>query len=145
MVREYARDLPAIQLDPDQLYQALVNLVVNALEAMESGGCLTLRAGWSDDVDPLSRSRRRTLPRRVKVEIEDTGTGIPSTHADKVFNPFFTTKTGGTGLGLALAHKIIEDHGGSISFRSAPGVGTTFRVFLPLTPEPYVERSGDDF
>jgi PAS domain S-box-containing protein len=142
--REYARDLPPIQADPEQLYPALVNLVANALEAMDSGGRLTLRAGWSEDGDPFLPSRRRVLHRRVKVEIEDTGAGIPSTHADKVFNPFFTTKAGGTGLGLALAHKIIEDHGGSITFRSAPGVGTTFRVFLPLTPEPRVEMSDDD-
>ncbi len=142
--REYARDLPPIQADSEQLYPALVNLVANALEAMDSGGRLTLRAGWSDDGDPFLPSRRRVLHRRVKVEIEDTGAGISSTHADKVFNPFFTTKAGGTGLGLALAHKIIEDHGGSISFRSSPGVGTTFRVFLPLTPEPRVDMSDDD-
>ena len=141
VVREYARDLPAIQADPDQLYQALVNLVANALEAMENGGSLTLRAGWSDDANPLFPSRRRMLHQRVKVEIEDTGPGIPSSHADKVFTPFFTTKAGGTGLGLALSHKIIEDHGGSISFRTSPGAGTTFRVLLPLAPALPVERS----
>jgi len=68
------------------------------------------------------------------VEIEDTGTGISSSEADKVFNPFFTTKAAGTGLGLALTHKIVEDHGGQITLRSAPGVGTTFRVVLPVAP-----------
>jgi two-component system sensor histidine kinase HydH len=65
------------------------------------------------------------------VEVEDTGAGIAPTEAAHVFNPFFTTKSGGTGLGLALTHKIVEDHGGAITFRSAPGRGTTFRVLLP--------------
>ena len=143
VVREYARDLPAIQADQEHLYQTLVNLVANALEAMDPGGRLTLRAGWSEGADPFLLPRRWSLNRRVKVEIEDTGTGIPPSEADKVFNPFFTTKAGGTGLGLAVAHKIIEDHGGTISFRSTPGVGTTFRVVLPLTPTPHVEMRGD--
>ncbi len=142
--REYARDLPAIQVDQEHLYQALVNLVANALEAMEAGGRLTLRAGWGEGGDPILPSRRQGLGHRVKVEIEDTGVGIPSSEADKVFNPFFTTRAGGTGLGLALAHKIIEDHGGAISFRSSPGKGTTFRVFLPLTPDPHMGTSGHD-
>jgi signal transduction histidine kinase len=76
----------------------------------------------------------------VKVEIGDTGTGIPSSETDKIFNPFFTTKDGGTGLGLALVHKIIEDHGGSITFRSSAGVGTTFRLLLPVLGERRAER-----
>lgn len=143
VVREYARDLPAIQADQEHLYQTLVNLVANALEAMDPGGRLTLRAGWTEGADPFPLPRRWSLNRRVKVEIEDTGTGIPPSEADKVFNPFFTTKAGGTGLGLALAHKIIEDHGGAISFRSTPGVGTTFRVVLPLIPTPHAEMRGD--
>ncbi len=144
--REYARDVPPIQADPEHLYQALLNLVANALEAMSMsmGGRLTLRVGWSEGRDAFLPPSRRMVNRHIKVEIEDTGPGIPSSDADKVFNPFFTTKAGGTGLGLALAHKIIEDHGGSVSFRSSPGVGTTFRVFLPLTPEPRVEMNDDD-
>jgi signal transduction histidine kinase len=82
----------------------------------------------------------------VRVEIEDTGIGIPAADADRVFNPFFSTKTGGTGLGLALTHKIIEDHGGSIDFRSAVGRGTVFRIVLPLFPDPPAEPTahGDD-
>jgi PAS domain S-box-containing protein len=134
VLREYARDIPSIQADGDHLYQALLNLVGNALEAMDTGGRLTLRAGWSEEKDWLLSSRRP--PRRsLSVEIEDTGTGILSSDADKIFNPFFTTKDGGTGLGLALAHKIIEDHEGSINFRSSPGGGTTFRLLLPATTE----------
>ncbi|MBI2462555.1 MAG: HAMP domain-containing protein [Candidatus Rokubacteria bacterium] len=136
VAREYARDLPPVQADQEHLYQALVNLVANALDAMGPGGRLTLRAGWSEGGDPWVRVRRRPHAQRVRVEIEDTGTGIPAADADKVFNPFFTTKADGTGLGLALAHKIIEDHGGTITFRSSPGIGTTFRILLPLAPDP---------
>jgi PAS domain S-box-containing protein len=135
VVREYARDCPPIQADGEQLYQAFVNLVTNALDAMGPGGRLTLRAGWDEGGTALGPARRGGAPRRLQVEVEDTGAGIGAAEADKVFNPFFTTKSSGTGLGLALTHKIIEDHRGSITFRSTPGVGTTFRVLLPLQAE----------
>ncbi len=141
--RQYARDLPAIQADPEHLYQAFVNLVANALDAMGTRGRLTLRTGWHSGESSVPLSRRGAPNRSVEVEVEDTGTGIPPSEADKVFNPFFTTKEGGTGLGLAVTHKIIDHHGGTISFRSSPGVGTTFRVLLPLTPAPYVEMKHD--
>jgi PAS domain S-box-containing protein len=134
VVREYARDLPPIQADHEHLYQALMNLIANAMEAMGTGGQLTLRARWAEREQPLLPSRHSQFYRRIEVEVEDTGAGMPASDIDKVFNPFFTTKPGGTGLGLALAHKIIEDHEGSISVRSTPGVGTTFRVLLPLAP-----------
>ena len=135
--REYARDCPPIQADPEYLYQGLLNLVANALEAMSPGGRLTVRAGWNYGAG-ASRPARSTGPsREIKVEIEDTGKGISSSEADKIFNPFFTTKAAGTGLGLALTHKIVEDHCGSITFRSIPGTGTTFRVILPAALPPH--------
>ena len=132
VVREYARDLPTLGADQDRLYEAFVNLVSNALEAMETGGRLTVRTGWHRGAEAEAGGTGR---RRMRVEIEDSGSGISPSEADKVFDPFFTTKAAGTGLGLALTHKIIEDHGGSISFRSAPGVGTTFTVVLPMVAE----------
>ena len=144
VTRDYARDLPAVWVDAEAVYQALVNLVRNALDAMPSGGKLTLRAGWSDEHHGVRPGLAGA--RRVRVEIEDTGIGIPGADADRVFNPFFSTKTGGTGLGLALTHKIIEDHGGSIDFRSTVGRGTVFRIVLPLFPDPPAEPTahGDD-
>jgi two-component system nitrogen regulation sensor histidine kinase GlnL len=138
--RSYARDLPIVWVDAETVYQALVNLVRNALDAMPAGGTLTLRVAWSDG-HHLARSGRTGAigAGRVRVEIEDTGVGIPADVADRVFNPFFSTKPGGTGLGLALTHKIIEDHGGSIDFRSPAGGGTAFRIVLPLFPDPPAE------
>jgi PAS domain S-box-containing protein len=136
VVREYARDLPPIQVDQEGIYRVLVNLVANAIEAMPAGGRLTLRAGWSEDDDALPR--RRAGRRGVRIEVADTGPGIPASESDRIFNPFYTTKPGGTGIGLALAHKIVEDHGGTIRVRSGHGDGTVFTVVLSLLPEPPV-------
>ena len=143
VVREYARDVPPIQADQEGLYRVVVNLVANALDAMPAGGSLTLRAGWSDGGSRLTPWRRRAPDRRVLIEVEDTGDGIPASESDRIFNPFYTTKEGGTGIGLALAHKIVEDHGGTINFRSGRRPGTVFTVVLPLIPEPPA-GAGDD-
>jgi two-component system sensor histidine kinase AtoS len=145
VTRDYARDLPVVWVDAEAIYQVLVNLVRNALDAMPSGGSLTLRVGWSDG-DHVGRPGRRTPARRVLVEVQDSGPGISADDADRVFNPFFTTKVRGTGLGLALTHKIVEDHGGTIDFRNARVGGTVFRIVLPLFPDPPAEpgRHGDD-
>ena len=131
--REYARDCPPIEADPEYLYQAFVNLIANALDAMKSGGRLTVRLMPYRTAGDAPRAVQ-SQARYIKAEIEDTGEGIASSEADKVFNPFFTTKASGTGLGLALTHKIVEDHRGRITFRSTTAAGTTFRVVLPLSP-----------
>jgi PAS domain S-box-containing protein len=141
VTREYARDLPSVWADQELLYQALVNVVTNALDAMAHGGHLTVRAGWSDAGELMLPGR--AARRRLKIEVQDTGAGIASADSERVFTPFFTTKETGTGLGLAHTHKIIEDHGGSIDFRPAPGGGTIFRIILPLTPDP-MDTSGHD-
>src|SRR3989304_5865322 len=85
-----------------------------------SGGRLPLRAGWGQGPDLVRRGAARLNERRLKVEVEDSGRGIPASATGKIFNPFFTTKPGGTGLGLALTHKIVGAHGGASSFRGAP-------------------------
>jgi signal transduction histidine kinase len=138
--REWSRDLPSMWVDHESLYRAFVNLVANALDAMPRGGRLTLRATWTDG--ELVGSMRGG--RRVAVEIEDTGPGIAADDLDRVFNPFFSTKDGGTGLGLALTHKIVEEHGGSIDVRSTRGAGATFRIVLPLMPDAATESVHDD-
>jgi two-component system, NtrC family, nitrogen regulation sensor histidine kinase GlnL len=145
VTRDYARDLPVVWVDAEAIYQAFVNLVRNALDAMPVGGRLTLRVGWSDE-DDVVRPGRHPRARRVRVEIQDSGAGISAANADRVFNPFFTTKVGGTGLGLALTHKIVEDHGGTIDFRNGRAGGTAFRIVLSPFPDPPAEpgRHGDD-
>ena len=137
VIREYARDVPPIRADESALARVAVNLVANSLEAMTAGGQLTLRLGWAEG------PRRLAHHRRVQIEIEDTGPGITARERDLIFNPFYTTKEGGTGLGLAIAHKIIEEHGGTIDVASTPGLGTTFRIVLPVVSEATTAPSPD--
>jgi two-component system sensor histidine kinase HydH len=107
------------EVDPDRLTQCLLNLYLNALQAMEDGGQLTI-AGYrvgSDD---------------VAIDIKDSGSGIATEDLTAIFDPYFTTKPKGTGLGLAIVHNVIEAHQGQIKVRSVPGEGTTFTIILPL-------------
>lgn len=140
IVREYARDLPPLRADEEGLYRTLVNVVGNAVDAMPAGGRLTLRLGW--DEEARSPGRRPGAHLRAVIEVQDTGVGIAPEDTERVFNPFFTTKPGGTGLGLALSHKIVEEHGGAIELRSAPGAGTLVRIVLPLAADP--PEAGED-
>ncbi|MGE4424497.1 MAG: ATP-binding protein [Pseudodesulfovibrio sp.] len=110
-------DLPAVELDPDRLVQALLNIGINGIQAMETGGRLALRA-------------RRIGPDLV-IKVEDTGQGIAEENLATVFDPYFTTKSQGTGLGLAVVRKIVEGHGGTVEVASAVGEGTTFTITIP--------------
>ena len=122
VARQYSEDLPEIIVDPDLCEQAFVNLVLNAYEAMiETGGKLTL------SVVAVNSDGKRG----VEAGIEDTGPGIPPDLHEQIFNPFFTTKKEGVGLGLSLVSKIVDDHRGWIRVSSEPGKGACFRVFLP--------------
>ena len=113
-----ARHLPATPIDPTQTQQALVNLVKNAMQAMTLGGTLTLRTGDTAEA--------------VWVSIGDTGGGIPQEQINRIFEPFYTTKKKGTGLGLMIVQRIVRAHGGRIELESHVGRGTTFRLWLPL-------------
>lgn len=115
--RELARRLAEVPLDAAQLKQVLVNLVKNALQAMTKGGTLTLSTGANSD--------------GVWVSVADTGGGIPSDQLGRIFEPFYTTKKRGTGLGLMIVQRIVREHGGRIDVESHVGKGTTFRVWLP--------------
>ncbi|MRR12180.1 PAS domain-containing protein, partial [bacterium] len=118
---EYSAGIPLVSADPDQLKQVFVNLVSNAVQAMETtGGVIRIRV-WDDDAF-------------VFVSVSDTGPGIPPDTLAKVFDPFFSTKDSGTGLGLTIVHRIIDQHGGRIEVQSTPSTGTTFTVALPATP-----------
>src|SRR5262249_62141083 len=114
------------------------------LDAMPEGGSLGVRVAAADGIDPFVAPSQWVRNRRVVVEIADTGVGIPAAQARHVFNPFFTTKPSGTGLGLALVHKSVEDHAGSVSFRGTPSGGTTFTVTLPVAGVESGQSAGDD-
>jgi signal transduction histidine kinase len=118
VVEQLPAALPPLDLDEGQVRQALLNLCRNAVEAMPGGGTLTVRAAVAGD--------------RLEVAVTDTGGGIAAEHLPRIFEPFFSTKEHGTGLGLALTQHIVAAHGGAISIDSAPGRGTEFVVRLPL-------------
>lgn len=113
--------LPAVLFDPQQIKQVLINLVNNAVEAMPEGGKLVV-SSWPEGG-------------QVKISLLDSGMGIPPEVVAKMFNPFFTTKKRGTGLGLAVSRKIMEDHEGEISVQSGEGKGTRVTIALPIKPE----------
>src|ERR1035438_3804926 len=112
------RNLTATPIDATQLQQVLVNLVKNAAQAMTTGGTLTLQTGETSD--------------GVWVSVTDTGGGIPQEQLNRIFEPFYTTKKKGTGLGLMIVQRIVRAHNGRIERKSHVGRGTTFRVWLPL-------------
>ncbi len=113
--------LERVSLDAGLVRRVLDNLVSNAAEAMPEGGTLTVRARRSD---------QGTL-----IEVEDTGTGIPEEAISHIFEPLYTTKTKGLGLGLAFVKRIVEAHGGTLTFVTKEGVGTKFLISLPIVRE----------
>ena len=129
-----AEDIWPIRVDVRQLEQVIVNLVVNARDAMPAGGTVTLRTQKISLDQPLERDRARVPPGPYAlIEVEDTGCGIPPDQIDKIFEPFFTTKRvgEGTGLGLSTAYGIIKQMDGFIFVDSTPGTGTLFQIYLP--------------
>jgi len=114
--------LPVIQADPEQLKEALANIMINACEAMEGGGDITVT---EDSVFS------KTLGPVVRIRIQDTGPGIPISVQDKILEPFFTTKEEGTGLGLSIVARIVEEHGGRLELESREGEGSVFAIILP--------------
>lgn len=135
VVKEFDPSLPDIQGDAEQLTQVFLNLIKNAFEAM--GGHGTLRVVSRLDTDYQIRSLRGgdRKTQVVAIDVSDTGPGIPEADLPKLFTPFFTTKGRGIGLGLALSHRIVHAHRGTMAVRSEPGRGATFTTWLPVSPE----------
>jgi signal transduction histidine kinase len=113
-----SRNLTATPIDATQMQQVFVNLVKNASQAMTNGGTLTLQTGENADA--------------VWVSVADTGGGIPQEQINRIFEPFYTTKKKGSGLGLMIVQRIVRAHDGKIELESHVGRGTTFRIWLPL-------------
>jgi PAS domain S-box-containing protein len=132
LVIESARDLQHVRIDTGHLEQVIMNLVVNARDAMPDGG--TLRISTSDTGFPVDELPEGLAPSNVTVlTVSDTGQGMDSVTREQIFEPFFTTKPPGqgTGLGLAMVYGFVRQSGGAISVRSSPGAGATFRIALP--------------
>ncbi len=123
IVRRFDASLPPVHVDPDLLHQALLNILVNARQAMPNGGRITLETRWAGGNG-----------RPVEIRIADTGPGIASEHRPRIFQPFFTTKPQGTGLGLAIAARVIDQHHGRIALDTVVGKGTIFTITLPAMP-----------
>ena len=129
-------EVAPIQVDRGQIIQVFQNLIINALQAMPdvSKGRVQLRATdvrlSENDVPPLPAGYY------VQIEVQDNGSGIPPDHIEKIFNPFYTTKKTGTGLGLATVLSIVRQHGGQIGVDSTVGTGTTFTLFFPRAEKP---------
>lgn len=130
---EIPDDIPDIMMDPDQMQQIFLNLIINAVQAMPDGGKLTITVceQGKDGID----ERAIRIPgsdRVLAIRLEDTGKGIEGKYIDRIFDPFFTKKSKGTGLGLAISRRIIQEHGGDIAVKSEVGKGSIFTVYLPV-------------
>jgi PAS domain S-box-containing protein len=118
-----ASGLPPVMANEEQLVRVLGNLIDNAVSAMRGEGVLTVKSGPTAD------------GRELVIEVSDTGPGIPDAYRPKLFQPFFTRKTGGTGLGLAIVRRIVEDHGGRIEADNVPCGGARFTIYLPVAQQ----------
>jgi PAS domain S-box-containing protein len=119
VAKRFAENIPVLTADPMQLQQAFLNLLVNGMESMTDGGVLAVKTLYDEKAQT------------IQIQISDTGKGIDRKMIDDVFKPFFTTKPKRSGLGLAIARRIVEEHSGVISVKSDPNKGTTFNVYLP--------------
>jgi signal transduction histidine kinase len=116
--RNYAPEIPPFPFDAELLERVFYNLVLNAAQATAPAGAVTVKT--------------RAAAGTVEISVIDRGAGIDPQHLDGIFNPFFTTKPQGVGLGLAIVSKIVDEHGGKIAVESEPGKGSIFRVLLPM-------------
>jgi signal transduction histidine kinase/putative methionine-R-sulfoxide reductase with GAF domain len=121
VVQKEFQTLPPIMMDREQIKQVILNLLLNAVQATIKGGHLALKGHIPRD------------ERWIKLFIQDSGVGIPPEDMNKLFDPFFSTKEGGIGLGLSIAHRIIDQHHGKIEVESTPGKGTLFIIWLPIS------------
>lgn len=113
--------LPSVRLDPDQIRQVLLNLMLNSIQAMPEGGRLEIGTRFNMDT------------KKVTVAIKDEGVGISQEDLDRIFDPFFSTRPEGTGLGLSVSHQLVENNGGTISVRANPGSGVSFCLEFPYS------------
>jgi signal transduction histidine kinase len=116
--KNYSPDIPPLPFDSELMERVVSNLVMNAAQASPPGGCVTVKTRVAGD--------------KAEIAVIDRGSGIDAKNLESIFNPFFTTKAEGVGLGLPIVSKIVDEHGGQITVESTPGEGSVFRVYLPL-------------
>ncbi|MBC8184107.1 GHKL domain-containing protein, partial [candidate division KSB1 bacterium] len=126
---EFATDIPTFKADGQQLSIALNNIFDNSLNAMKDKGTMTITTRL---VQSLQTQSETQLKNSIQIEITDTGKGIPKDHINQLFQPFFSKSPGGTGLGLVITKKIVEDHNGEIKIVSEEGIGTSVCILLPV-------------
>ena len=131
---DISSDLWEVSADEEQLTQVVTNLVVNAQQSMRDGGCIDVRA---ENIIEPGRRWEHALPiepgRYIRISVTDHGIGIPEQYVGRIFDPYFSTKENGNGLGLATAYSIVKNHGGYVAVVSRPGEGTTLTVNLPVS------------
>ena len=131
-------DSITIPIDPEQIEDAVLNLIINAIEAADGDGTVKIRIGRSEDDSAEAGSRHGDawgageFGEEAIVEVSDDGRGINEEDLNRIFNPFFTTRPGGTGLGLPAVRRIAHAHGGRVEVSSSPGKGSTFSIYLPI-------------
>jgi PAS domain S-box-containing protein len=138
----FPENLWSIEADPGQIGQVFQNLTINAIQAMPTGGTIKV---WAEN---LTLGTESGLPlsagRYIKISIRDQGIGIQEEHLPRIFDPYFTTKQKGSGLGLASAYAIVNKHHGHIAVESKPGVGTTFTIYLPASERQATPQAAED-
>jgi signal transduction histidine kinase len=134
MIKNYASNLPFVQIDREQIKQVFLNILLNAIEATPEKGEITVRTQlfMKPGGEPY-----------VQIEFTDTGCGIPSEQMEEIFNPFFTTKKTGSGLGLSISNQIVRDHRGYIDVESQLNKGSSFFINLPVNQD-HPKRRKDD-
>ncbi len=132
-------DLWLVDIDKNQISQVVQNLIINARHAMLNGGEIVIT--FRNSLDPQAISPAANTGRYIEITIKDYGIGIPAHIIDKIFDPYFTTKQEGSGLGLAVSHSIITKHGGFLFAESTSGTGTTFTIYLPASTATTVPES----
>ncbi len=126
-------DMPEIKIDPNQMQQVFMNIMINAIQAMPSGGKLTISLRIKKSEEIADEIRRRVGGGRVLlISFKDTGEGIQPDDIKNIFEPFFSKKSKGSGLGLSISRRIVREHGGEITCTSVPGKGSIFDIYLPI-------------